>query len=273
MLFHFRLKPVEQIHGWGDEGVQSLHWFGLTDGESWIDTGTAELFRYTDEMVAHRVARGDTTRSPHNDYYVIRLWEDVLHLLPAVMEPVPAEVLRLLRPGLPAVSWSEAALERGEPGEPGPGEDEWYDLVDTATGWMDARRLDTGYLVSGPRIWLWRGGNDTVTLHWDNRGLRIGGIPAWAATAGTTTMPAERFLAEVRDFDRRLMDAMAERVEQVRRHWPHPAITLDVDQLAREHQARARSVTEALARAPDATDWPGVLAALERLSRIHPLPG
>ncbi|WSK39909.1 DUF5984 family protein [Micromonospora maris] len=69
-----------------------LHWFGLTDGWYWIDLNGHELLRYSDHTMRHLHADG-YEGMPYVDYYVVRLWEDLLQALPAVLEPVPADLV------------------------------------------------------------------------------------------------------------------------------------------------------------------------------------
>jgi hypothetical protein len=267
MRFEFRLRPVAEIGGWkSEDGRQHLHWFGLTDGEYWIDTGAGELFRYTNTILAHWAAAGYAHRSPYTDYFVVRLWEDVLEMLPDILAPVPAEVTELLSPGAAARDWTHdvrAALDDGD--------EQAHALLDTAAAWLDVRRLDTSYLVAGPLLWIWSDGAQ-VHLRWHNRGREIDGIPAWSATEGHVTLPADELLDEVRSFDARLIGAMADRVAEVTREWPHPDVELDLDALAREHTERARFLAQALVRPRAATDWAAVTAALRQLARIVPLP-
>lgn len=42
MLFEFILKPLDEVARWGT-ARDSLHWFGSTDGEYWIQAGEHAL--------------------------------------------------------------------------------------------------------------------------------------------------------------------------------------------------------------------------------------
>jgi hypothetical protein len=44
MLFNFRLRPLDQVIPWGDPEAPTFHWFGLSDGEYWIEAGGTTLF-------------------------------------------------------------------------------------------------------------------------------------------------------------------------------------------------------------------------------------
>lgn len=75
-IFNFELRPVHAITPWGGESP-TLSWFGLSDGWYWLELGGQEIFR------ARAVEPGEP---PYADYQVVRLWEDVLELFPAVLE-------------------------------------------------------------------------------------------------------------------------------------------------------------------------------------------
>jgi hypothetical protein len=85
--FGFDLRPLGDIVPWGKADDLSLHWFGLTDGWFWIELDGHVLLRYSDRCAA----RFQLDR-PYVDYQVVRLWEDLITLIPAVLEPVPADL-------------------------------------------------------------------------------------------------------------------------------------------------------------------------------------
>src|SRR4051812_21332756 len=92
LQFDFQFRPVSIITPFGRER-QRLHWFGLTDGWYWIEIGDDQLFRYSDALMAHEepwLSTPDTF--PYVDYYVVRLWEDLIDLLPTILAPVPDSV-------------------------------------------------------------------------------------------------------------------------------------------------------------------------------------
>lgn len=87
MIFEFELKPIEEIIPWGEPPKQSLHWFGLTDGKYRIKAGDEQLLNYSGEYTKYCVEQFpeysfDTT---FVEYQVVRLWEDILDLLPDIL--------------------------------------------------------------------------------------------------------------------------------------------------------------------------------------------
>jgi hypothetical protein len=132
MKIRFRLRDVDAIQAWGNEGNRRLHWFGLTDGIYCIDTPAGRLFE-------HLLEPDPDLGEPWCDYQVVQLFEDFVELWRAVPEPVPEDVISRY------LSWRprEAQLMRES----------------------DDERL---YLSSAPNLFLWRV-DDEVRLSWRAR--------------------------------------------------------------------------------------------------------
>jgi hypothetical protein len=106
MLFNFQLRPIEEVAPWDQEGEYSLSWFGLTDGWYWLDCDGHELFRYSDAIIESWKYEGrQPAVPPCVDYQVVRLWGDILQILPDVLSPVPAKLIHKTEPGLEAGLW------------------------------------------------------------------------------------------------------------------------------------------------------------------------
>lgn len=188
-LFAFELRDVAEIAPWGEPGELSLGWFGLTDGWYWMNVGAERLFVY----------HGGRRRGrPEVEHPVARLWEDVLGVLPAALEPLPT-------------------APHGEPAA--------------------RRRLDTSYLDAGPKIWFCRV-RDRERIVWDNRDLLDKGHPVWTAARGHYELSVDEFVAEVASFHDCLMDAMGERVRAVHASWPRPDVRIDLAMLDAEQRER-----------------------------------
>lgn len=257
-LFNFSLLPIKDVSPFGYENQLSLHWFGLTDGWYWLRVGDEELFRFSDAWIDKWQAAGETWNHPYVEYQVVRLWEDLLEILPSVLEPIPEAIRRRCDPD--REGWQLLARDEAWPDQ----HDDWDTLV-TATTWLWDRKIDAGYLVHPPRIRFW---TDGVTLHitWDNRDCQEEGLPIWSTQQGQFTMPLAHFIDEVRSFDTRLIAAMAERVQAARADWPFPHVAIDLDGLEREHQDRATWLDQAFARARlQHTDWDAVIAAMDAI--------
>jgi hypothetical protein len=237
--FRFRLRPVTEISPWGPE--RRLHWFGLTDGWYWIDAGGLELLRYVPRAAPGQAGDGPVASNPYVDYYVARLWEDVLELLPAVLEPVPGDL---------------AEFMASDP-------DDWVSRdeaqAEAAAEWYGGHLLDMGYVRCPPLIRWWRrtaDGHDSTVLAWRHRSGE-----AWFAgpRAGQVTMPTSAFVAAVEELDRELLSAMEERIAGLERSGPPPGVRIDLRQLRAEQRDRAAWRRRRPAQVP-ATDWAKVRA-------------
>jgi hypothetical protein len=263
MLFNYRLTPLEQVEGWDTDGRLELTWLTLSEGQFWIDTGTAELFRYSDAVVRKWAAEG--YELPYETSFVAAYWHNLVDILPDVLEPVPHEVLRQAPPGWRTSMWGVAREVMHL--WPRASDEAFSQLVYRATGWLNRRK----FYSPGPDFWLWSDPDGVVTLHWDNERQREkDGSPTWAAGKGSVSMPVERFVAEVRDLDRRLLGEIGERIAQVRRHWPRPEISVDVEMLEREYARRSWWLDDAF-QEPRPVRWDRVLRAITQLRHVHPL--
>jgi hypothetical protein len=270
MLFNFHLHQLTEVEPFGKPPNLSLGWFGLTDGWYWIDTGSAELFKYTPAVVQHWQQTVPTPEASsaldyYADYYVVRLWEDIIDLLPEALEPIPAPLVARLTPQADWDVWYKHFLLKWEQ----EGDDcdvEITDLYADAERWWIDRKLSTSYLKSGCRIWFWTDGTDLV-IDWDNRGLEIGGEPVWVATWGRSRMPLQSFMDALTSFDARLMEAMASRIAMVRADWPRRDVFIDLEGLQREHQERTTRLVQALkkAKARPSTRWDHILDLLDQI--------
>lgn len=267
-LIDFELCPLVDITPWGrpeDPTDRHLSWFGLTYGWYSLDVKSARLFQYTPELMGHLDWPQDprSRQADWTDYQVVRLYEDLLDMLPDILAEVPDEMHALISTAERRADWTRS-LERYEEQD---GDTAQIDrLFEPATRWAGLRQLDAGYLVDAPRIWLWRH-RDQVHLQWDNRTRVTDNIPRWTATHGTTTMPVDDFLAEIGSFHDRLMAAMTERVHTITHRNPLRDIAIDIPRLNAEHIERQRSLTTALSTPPQPIDWAEVIAANRALRR------
>ncbi len=256
--FRFELRPVDEVTPWGDP--PSLHWFGLTDGWYWIESGGHELLRRT---------RVDDPR-PYVDYQVVRLWEDVSVLTPEVLVPVPADLIPFIAsdPGRWVCDWLDFAGGEDEEGDP----DAPDHPVITAALWHGKQCLDFSYLRNAPHLRFWRtvrGDRDEITVDWRHKDDGEVGF-----TTGATVrfnVPTAEYLEAVHTLDRELMAAMRQRIEELEARGGLPGVDLDVAGLRREHEDRGRWFARNLDRSPK-TDWDAVRqGARTLLGGVHHL--
>ncbi|WP_439658326.1 DUF5984 family protein [Lentzea sp. HUAS TT2] len=233
--FRFRLRPLADVEPWGD---RILHWFALTDGWYWIEADGHRLF--------HHPANADREQPSPVEYYVVRLWEDIQEVLPALLEPVPADLVHLMTSD----------------------QDAWYgahaDDAETALDWYSSHFMNTSYLVASPYILWWRSvtDRDTITVDWRHHAEN--GLDCTVPRRGRTTVDTETFLRAVEEFDRELIAAMDQRIAEIEAGGLAADIRVDLEQLRHEHRHRSGSLAAAMRRVPD-TDWPAVREGAARI--------
>ncbi|MFF2551245.1 DUF5984 family protein [Nocardia sp. NPDC058058] len=251
--FRFELTPLEEVHPWGSVSP-NLHWFGLTEGLYCLDVGGVELLRFTDRTMNWLTGQGDRSPLPWVDYYVVRLWEDMLGVLPYILEPVPADLVDFIVTG-PSVA---ADLDDSMLDNP---------VIEAAWDASGERGVDTSYLRFGPTLWWCRTLDpvDTVTLGWRTTEDPEGEIAFTAPLSGRVSVDTAEFMDAVADFDRRLFESMRVRVDRLAETGPPAGVELDIDHLMWEQRDRRTWLPRALARQVS-TDWDAVRAGAALLA-------
>lgn len=258
MLFSFNLLPLDQVDAWGEPGELRLHWFGLTLGEYWIRAGTDTLFEYKEPT-------GTSASGRYCEYQVSRLYEDVLEIIPAILEPVPTDLIRYISGDSARqfenriCEWEESSEESAE------GSDRW-DRVYEASLWIAERSLDSGYLTvsSGIRIWS---DESVVNIEWDNRDRLRDGRDVWSAKHGSYALSRDNLLQEFISFHERLMMQMGERVDEVLSGAITSVVDIDLDLLQKQQSDRSNLSDSKIGPRVGSTDWNVVQKAIARLER------
>lgn len=264
MLVNFTLLPVEKIQPWGSPGNFSLSWFGLTDGHYWIQAGESTLFEYSDHAQVNGAPR-------YCNYQVIRLYEDLMEMLPYILEPEPTSLVEYLS-GDTGIAWHEnyrlwfdRNVDHLEP-------DRCTAIIDASTTWIRKRSLDSAYLSPSASIVIW---SDAVNVYfeWDNRTKVFKGQSAWTALRGSYKLPRSEFMSEIQSFHSRLMEQMALRVGQVLSGAPAPEVCINQAALEMEQKERGGTLNRALSSSVQ-TDWQSVEMAINEVlnaQRGHPV--
>ncbi len=228
-MFEFELAPLDEVPVWGTPPDLRLNWFGLSWGLYWLDLGTVRLLEYSPE--ARLLGSRPPARMPRFvDYQVARFHEDLIEILPDVLEPLPADVVAALEDG--SVAATAGRLNQTRDAERQPRE-----ILDEALDMLYRRSLYTSYLAPRADIWMWSRG-ETVVVEWDNRGRMIGGAPAWTASHGRQEMATSEFREQVTAFHRKFMAAMQERIDFICAHWSRPEVKIDLRRLREEQPER-----------------------------------
>jgi Family of unknown function (DUF5984) len=247
LRFRFQLTPLPRVPPWG-QPERRLHWFALTDGWYWIETGGQELLRYSPETLLRQRDGGDP-QHPYVDYYVARLWEDLIELTSTIMRPVPHDLVEFVASN--PDDWISSDSEES-----------WAAAV-----WHGEHALDLGYLRQAPHIRAWRtapNNGDEVTVTWRHQ---LDDETRFAADpAGRVQIPVESFVAAVRRLDGELMTAMDQRITELERTGPPADIEIDIEQLRSEHVDRATWLAQRLASQPD-MNWSAVRLGAGQLLR------
>ncbi|GCE28736.1 hypothetical protein KDA_42200 [Dictyobacter alpinus] len=269
MFFHFQLHPIAEIKPWGGKEEPVLHWFGLSDGWYWFQIGETEIFRYSKPFLAAYPPIPHPPR-PYIDYYVVRLWEDILEIVPDIIDPLPAPLLQRMESIDQWLNWCKKAEKWREDAREMCSEEESDargELLSTALEWWWRRHLYTGPFIITPGMHFWSDGQIVHCL-WDTRQAQFADDQfIWEAIYGTKAIPVTTFMEAVTSFNERFIAAMAERVNTVLTNWSRPEITIDFAHLAREHVQRsehfASRMAEVPTRARTATAWEQCLEAIK----------
>lgn len=287
VLFHFELRLLRDVMAWGPaspndarredwERRPHVNWYGLMDGWYWIDAGGAELLRYSQaelDTVA-RLYPGElwvarNVGVPYVDYQVAQFWQDVIDIVPDVLEPIPTWLARTLEPTGAWTEWHRRAEKAVMAALPKP---EARNLLNEAGRWQRKRSLDTWYLSAAPAIWFWSDGAN-VHIEWDNRERYLhDSVLTWEAVLGHHALTVEAFRDEARSFNARFTRRMWDRTAIAQADWPRPDVALS-PHLNAEHRQSARYMRHRLeigVREPD--DWEAVFRAIAAIEALPIFP-
>jgi hypothetical protein len=264
MLFDFSLRSLNEIDPWGEPPNLSLSWFGFTDGFYRLKVGSNYLFDYSGDYIKHCEEKLTIFKqgSSYVDYQVVRLWEDILDILPNVLEPIPEDLCVFLEMSQAdwnswwdkVADWEEAQIKLGRD------EDSTFSVVDMAIELRRSRYLHSAHLRNSPNIWIWST-DLRVNISWDNQDIVEEEIPVWSAIRGNHCMGRADFLSEVKAFHEKLIFEMGQRVNAICNHWEYPEIHVDTQQLKYEQEDRATWLDTSLRKAPTFNNWDDIRSA------------
>lgn len=265
-LINFKLRHPNNITPWGTPHGGSMHWFGLTDGEYWLQVGKAKIYEYTPAFRK----RWDLQDQGVVDYDVSRLLEDFCSIFDVIAEPIPEDFYQLVKSHSSfedfynrATSWLEYLSD-----DSAVDIDTYVDRYDNVMEWIYSRTLTAMHLRYGPVVSFFRSGQQ-FSIIWQAAQVTEEHIPVWTAGVGERGMTYEEFVSEVEDFCRQFFSAMELQVElAVQKNWG--IVDLDKQWLVREQVERKAKFEEWLNILRNGserrTDWKLVAALIEEMN-------
>jgi hypothetical protein len=259
-LFEFELKPLQSIQPWGEPDDPNLHWFGLTDGYYYLDAKGNQIYRYTEEILAHWKNQNISIDPslPYPDYQVVRLYEDFLDILSNIYQPIPSYIFDRIE----SMASFEHFLSRLNDFYKNEEDEELLDTFSIIRSFLGSRQLDSMHLSQGPSVWFFRN-NDNIYLRWLNESKAIDGIPVWQNSKGEAIFSYFEFVKEVIFFHESFINQMELRVSEVLAGKLSPNIRVDFKGLKIEQDNRKQSLELALKTKCEFQEW----ETLERIMK------
>jgi len=275
-LFEFKLHDIENIEPWteyrdGKSSEPKLNWFALTDGFYYMNVGNEQLFKCSKErMFKWKIECPEIDESQvYVDYFIVRLYEDLLEILPNILQPIPNVLQSLISTNKRHAEWFNPLNDFYVNSLDEENELLVEKLYCNSTEWCDQRKLSTGHLQYSPDIFIWRH-QDKIHIRWNSR-TNSKDFQPWSSPHGEFQLSVESFISEVTLFHNRLMKEMKERVQLIKNNNPVPKIKIDIKALIKEHNKREKSLKIALSEKPYVKDFNEVIDALKQLNRLRKL--
>ncbi len=159
-LINFLLKHPDDIIPFGTESDKSLHWFGLTDGNLWLEAGKSKLYEYTDSFLS-LLSMSDTK---YVDYYLSRFIEDFTEQFEKIATGLPDESYAIAKNSMTLTKFQETSKQwLDETNEAD--FDQAMEKYDALIGWIGQRELTAGHLVGSPHIGFFKNKNK-ISIVW-----------------------------------------------------------------------------------------------------------
>lgn len=264
MIFEFKLDSIENVQPWGKPDNLELHWFALTQGIYRLRVGDEYLLNYSDEFIEYLSKNHGPSiyKGTYVDYYIVRLWEDLISILPNLLEPIPKDLQYFFESDYKTWKnwfgkvdiWRENQINK----------DISCDIAELSTYWLQNRYLNSFYLSPSANIWIWSDENDVI-ICWDNQEIAVDGLQVWSATRGNYRLTREKFIAELQKFDQKLFAEMDKRVNKICKTWNNKKIFINFSQLKNEQINRATWMN-CWFKVNYKTDWQKIFSAIEMIS-------
>lgn len=239
MTINFKLKELDQIVPWGKEPALRLSWFGMTDGELWLQFGIQTIYEYSKEAIDYF----GTEAKRYNDYQLIRFIEDFTEIFDKIAESIPENLYNLT---IDLDQFKMNAIKKLDTYDIENEElydyhlDEYYESV----SWINQRSFDSAHLIGGPTLSFFRR-NSKLRIVWSTEYILDNGIHLWTAKDGFYEMDFRNFVDEIKKFGQIFFTQMDKQIERaLAKDWGK--IEVDKQLLKEEHQQRKKDFSAAL---------------------------
>lgn len=261
-LLDFEFKDLEtSITGSG------LIWYFLTDSFFWLNVGDDTLFEFTDEVIETWAKNGrptpDYSYEKCMSYPLVRLWEDMIKILPTIMEPVPIEFHKLFMLPLDVIASYPEKWEEYSQLQEQKIKYKKHGLPFNKPFFFDNHMLNTWYIADSPSLHFWRY-KDDMWFTWDFTGhFEIDKdtqqrVNVWTATKGTYHLPFDEFMREFNNFNHRMVTEMGIRINtilnstELQKLYPD---NYDFDNLRQDHERRKQTLEQKIKNYSSPFDW------------------
>jgi len=236
-LVNFKLRHPDKVTPWGNPPGGTMHWFGLTDSEYWLQLKDANFYEYTRAITEH----WNLQASKYVDYHAIRLIEDWTSIFHSITESIPDEFYEIARNYNSLYEFYNKSTEWLNllADNPSIDTDTYYDKYDQIIEWIYSRTLTSMHLTFGPNITFFRN-REMISIVWDASQMTEENIPVWTAQTGQQEMAFTDFINELKEFGERFFSSMQRQIEiAVEKDWGQ--VTIDKARLVEEHQERRKA--------------------------------
>lgn len=253
LKINFKLQQIDKITPWGESPDFSMHWFGLTDSQLWIQAGGQTIYEYS---YAAREYFGENIQ--YNNYQLSRFLEDFSELFPYLRESVPELFYEKIND---FEGQTYAWLMLHDEDEDNVFDKLYDDEYTPLTAWYYDRMLDSGHLTGGPDIGCYRYG-DRIKLCWKSDYQLENGSSIWTAPRGIFELQYKEFVSAVNEFYHSFFKEMDKQVDlAVQKDWGN--VRLDKTRLIDEHAERKEFFNQKLkllSEPCNCTDWDAIIA-------------
>ncbi|WP_342422990.1 DUF5984 family protein [Paenibacillus sp. FSL E2-0178] len=260
-MLKFILKNIEDIAPWSYNGKSTLSWFALTDSYYWFDFAGVQFPQYNEELLKNH---NKDKIVPFIDYPFARIFSDICDILPYIAFPVPDEVFEYVN-SIEKIEDYRKSLQQWLMNT-WDESDEQYDLfMESAQGWLFSRKLDFGYLVGGPDLFIIRNKNE-IHFYWTADFIDENGIYFWNTKRGKYSCGYNEFVGELLQCFRSFGYEMQKQILQCAKK--PLGVEINLDQLQQnqiQYEDIISSTESGTILLADEPDWKNILEKIESI--------